>query len=66
MLKNKSFSQSDYVILLLPIRMFSFLAICLLTFIAAFLPGHEDAIATLMLGAHCFSAACFAVVSFQP
>ena len=46
--------------------MFSFLAICLLTFVAAFLPGHEDAIATLMLGAHCFSAACFAVVSFQP
>ena len=44
--------------------MFSFLAICLLTFVAAFLPDHEDFIAVIMLGAHCFSAACFAVVSF--
>ena len=45
--------------------MFSFLAICLLTFVATFLPDYEDVIAALMLGAHCFSAACFAVVSFQ-
>ena len=45
--------------------MFSFLAICLLTFVATFLPDYEDVIAALMLGAHCFSAACFAVVSFH-
>ena len=62
----RTFISIRVLFILLPIRMFSFLAICLLTFIAAFLPGHEDAIATLMLGAHCFSAACFAVVSFQP
>merc|ERR1711936_246350 len=31
-------------------------------FIASFLAGHEDAIAVLMLGAHMFSAACFATV----
>jgi len=45
-----------------PILIFSFLAIFIATFIASFLAGHEDAIAVLMLGAHMFSAACFATV----
>ena len=62
----RTFISIRVLFILLPIRMFSFLAICLLTFIATFLPDHEDFIAVLMLGAHCFSAACFAVVSFQP